>query len=215
MTRKPRIVPRKMPKQPRSQATVELLLSTAADLLVRDGYARLNTNRIAERAGVSIGSLYQYFPSKEALIAGLANRHVDQMIALMRRAWAGRPLTAPIPETTREVVSLLVQAHAADAALLQVLVEYVPRFWTHARQLDERLYQRAYLWLYAHRKNIQRDNLKVAAFVVVQAVESIVHAAVVHGPEELLGSELVDEVTAFVVGYLQWRPARPGGASHS
>src|SRR5262245_2757752 len=66
---------RKAPRQPRAQATVEAILAATADLLEKSGYARLTTNHVAQRAGISIGSLYQYFPSKEALCHALAERH--------------------------------------------------------------------------------------------------------------------------------------------
>ncbi|PMB09477.1 TetR/AcrR family transcriptional regulator [Fischerella thermalis CCMEE 5273] len=72
--------PRKLPQQERSKITVDAILTATARILVKDGYAKTNTNRIAELAGVSIGSLYQYFPSKEAIIAALIECHVVEMV---------------------------------------------------------------------------------------------------------------------------------------
>jgi AcrR family transcriptional regulator len=66
MPTKPSVNPRKQPKQDRSQATVQAILTATTHILTEDGYDQLTTNRVAERAGVSIGSLYQYFPNKEA-----------------------------------------------------------------------------------------------------------------------------------------------------
>jgi len=68
------IAPRKQPRQARSAATVEVILTAAARVLARDGLAGFNTNRVAETAGVSVGSLYQYFPNKSALTAALIAR---------------------------------------------------------------------------------------------------------------------------------------------
>ena len=68
-------MPRKSASQKRSQATVETLLDATARVLTREGYDRASTNRIAAKAGVSVGSLYQYFPNKEALVAALVARH--------------------------------------------------------------------------------------------------------------------------------------------
>ena len=73
------VSPRKLPRQARSQATVDALLDATAQVLVERGYARTTTNAVAERAGVSVGSLYQYFPNKDALITALQQRHVRQM----------------------------------------------------------------------------------------------------------------------------------------
>jgi AcrR family transcriptional regulator len=71
--------PRKRPSQSRSAATVKAILDATARILVERGYAATSTNAVAERAGVSVGSLYQYFPNKDALIAALHTRHIEQM----------------------------------------------------------------------------------------------------------------------------------------
>ena len=68
---------RKLPQQDRYFRTVEAILTATAHILTKKGYASLSTNRIAERAGVSIGSLYQYFPNKEAIIKALRENHVN------------------------------------------------------------------------------------------------------------------------------------------
>ena len=70
--------PRKTPIQRRSKATVEAILTAAAQVFETRGYAAGTTNRIAESAGVSIGTLYQYFSSKEALAVALAEQHIEE-----------------------------------------------------------------------------------------------------------------------------------------
>ena len=75
MARKPLTNPRKYASQDRSRATVDALVEATARILIREGFDKASTNRIAEVAGVSVGSLYQYFPSKEALVAALIDRH--------------------------------------------------------------------------------------------------------------------------------------------
>jgi len=82
---KRRLSPRKTPRQERSRSTVEALLEATTDILIRQGYAKLTTNRIAERAGVNIASLYQYFPGKEAIVAELRRRHGADQRAVLRR----------------------------------------------------------------------------------------------------------------------------------
>mgnify|MGYP003597153915 FL=1 len=67
--------PRKEPKQSRARVTVEAILEATAHILTEGGYDALTTNHVAKRAGVSIGSLYQYYPSKEALVGELMDRH--------------------------------------------------------------------------------------------------------------------------------------------
>src|SRR5271165_1676775 len=76
--------PRKLPSQPRSEETVEAILQAAAQVFERHGYAAGTTNRIAERAGVSIGTVYQYFPNKDAILVALALQHLAEGTAALQ-----------------------------------------------------------------------------------------------------------------------------------
>lgn len=75
--------PRKQASQARSRATVDALVEATARILVRESFDRASTNRIAAEAGVSIGSLYQYFPSKEALVAAVIDRHQQELMRVV------------------------------------------------------------------------------------------------------------------------------------
>src|SRR5215468_1795298 len=95
--------PRRRPRQARAQATVDAIIQATARVLIEDGYDRASTNRIAQAAGVSIGSLYQYFPSKEALVSALVDEHVSRMLSVVERALGdGSPSDLPI--STRRLV---------------------------------------------------------------------------------------------------------------
>src|SRR5580658_5503276 len=84
MARKPSTAPRKQAQQVRSRNTVAAILEATTYILVRDGYERCTTNKVAQRAGVSIASLYQYFPSKEALVAALIDQHLVEILQLQQ-----------------------------------------------------------------------------------------------------------------------------------
>ena len=118
--------PRKTAIQARAQATVDAILSATARILVKDGYDHASTNKVALAAGVSVGSLYQYFPSKEALVVALIQRHGAEMRRVLSEAFV-RIAGAPIEEAVREMVVLMARAHAVDPRLHKVLVEQVPR----------------------------------------------------------------------------------------
>ncbi|MCA9490762.1 MAG: helix-turn-helix transcriptional regulator, partial [Myxococcales bacterium] len=75
--------PRKSPRQQRSEQTVAVLLQATARVLVDTGWDRASTNRIARAAGVSVGSLYQYFPNKESLVLALARQHAEEVVAML------------------------------------------------------------------------------------------------------------------------------------
>lgn len=91
MTKSParnHLTPRKAPVQRRSAATVEALVEAAARILEREGLDAYTTNAVAARAGVSIGSLYQYFPGKDALTVALMQRETQRFVEDMDRAMA-------------------------------------------------------------------------------------------------------------------------------
>src|SRR5439155_25257373 len=95
MARKPPTKPRKNASQERSRATVDALIEATARILVREGFDKASTNRIAEVAGVSVGSLYQYYPGKEALVAAVIDRHQQKIMQTVRGELAdtmGQPL---------------------------------------------------------------------------------------------------------------------------
>jgi len=79
--------PRKIPRQGRSRATVDAILDACAEGLTSKGYEPLTTNAISERAGVSIGTLYEYFPNRESIAAALAGRAFLRMVESMRGAF--------------------------------------------------------------------------------------------------------------------------------
>lgn len=79
------ITPRRIPVQARSRERVERILDAAARLLVEEGYDAVKTNRLAKHAGVSIGSIYQFFPNKNAIFHALAARHLDQVAEALAR----------------------------------------------------------------------------------------------------------------------------------
>lgn len=114
--------PRKMPKQRRSGETVEIILKATARILVSDGYDRASTNRIALAAGVSIGSLYQYFPDKKSIFVALHERHVEDVHQVIERASAH----ASLDDFTRVLVEGLAELHAADPELHELVSEQVP-----------------------------------------------------------------------------------------
>lgn len=112
--------PRKSPRQRRSQATVEAIVEAAARILEGDGPAAFNTNAVARRAGVSVGSLYQYFPSKQALVAELSRRNAEAALAGLAQA-ADRTRGRPLAERLRAFVAFAIAQQGARPRLSRVL----------------------------------------------------------------------------------------------
>ncbi|MEI2581644.1 TetR/AcrR family transcriptional regulator [Scytonema sp. PRP1] len=108
MPRKIPTIPRKLPQQDRSKVTVDAILTATARILTEEGYDKASTNRIAELAGVSIGSLYQYFPNKEALVASLVEHHVNEMIDLVEsklKDLFDAPVEVALPELVKAAMA--------------------------------------------------------------------------------------------------------------
>src|ERR1700759_2137679 len=103
MARRPLTNPRKQASQERSRATVDALVEATARILVREGFDKASTNRIAEAAGVSVGSLYQYFPSKEALVAAVIDRHSQEIMRTVRGELADA-MKQPVEKAVRKLV---------------------------------------------------------------------------------------------------------------
>ncbi|HYD53568.1 MAG TPA: TetR/AcrR family transcriptional regulator [Gemmatimonadaceae bacterium] len=116
--------PRRAPRQERSKQTVEAVLEAVRVVARREGAAAVTTNRIAEAAGVSIGTLYQYFPDKHAIFTALHQRHVEQVRAVLERALAAHG--ASVEEFSRVLVEGLSELHAADPELHQLVTAEVP-----------------------------------------------------------------------------------------
>ena len=116
--------PRKTPRQQRAWRTRERILAAAAHVFAEHGYAAGTTDRIAERAGLSIGSLYQYFPNKDAILVTLAGTHLDETADIVRaHLGQARPLHEWLPALTRALADL----HGVSPRLHQVLFEQAPR----------------------------------------------------------------------------------------
>ena len=206
MAAKTRTDPRKTASQERSRLTVDALLEATARILMKEGYDRASTNRIADVAGVSIGSLYQYFPSKEALVAAVIDRHMQEMMQVVRDALV-KVATRPIGEAARELVRVMIDAHRVNPKLHRVLVEQVPRVGRldNIKAIDREAYVLVRGYLEAHRRELGIPDTDMAAFVCVTTVEALTHAAVVHRSDVLSeerATAFVDEVTALILRYL-------------
>jgi AcrR family transcriptional regulator len=205
MAAKMRINPRKSALQKRSRLTVKSLLEATARILVREGYDKASTNRIAEVAGVSVGSLYQYFPSKEALVAALIDRHNQQIMQAVRGELADA-VNLPMEQAVRKLVAVAVKAHRIDPKLHRVLAEQIPRVGRLEKleTFNRQNYALFAEYLERHRDEINAVDLGLAAFVCVTSIEALTHTAVLH--HKIVSDEataaLVEATTRLVVGYL-------------
>ncbi|MFH8463297.1 TetR/AcrR family transcriptional regulator [Streptomyces sp. NPDC017991] len=198
-----RLTPRRTPRQVRAELTRERILSAAAHVFAEYGYAAGTTNRIAEHARVSIGSLYQYFPNKDAILAKLLVRHIDV------GGWTGAEELDLSPGSLKETVLALVRDaidhHRDDPQLLRMMIEEAPvsseLIETMERHGKARVKQvRDVL---ARHPDVRVEDLDMAAELVVGTVEMNTHKhmASPHSPQvERLERELAAMITRYLAG---------------
>lgn len=172
--------PRKSPRQLRSVETRRRILDAAARVVATHGYAAGTTNRIAEEAGVSIGSLYQYYPNKDAILAVLMTEHVEAGLAAGQDLLASEDGSGRVDELLTRSLRATIALHRGDPRLHAVLFSEAPRPPELVRRLveAERLaVQRVEQLLGAH-PDVRVDDARMAARVVVASIESLVHRLV-------------------------------------
>ncbi len=194
--------PLKTPRQARSRATVTAIVQATARVLARDGYAKTSTNRIARAAGVSVGSLYQYFPGKDALVLAVARGHAEEMLKLLSQA-ALETADAPIATRIRALVHGMIAAHQGDPALHKALVEQVLHLGLdHMADVQKQARALVRGWLAEHRDELLIDDLDTAAYLLVTTVEAVIHAALFDAPERLTEPAFEAELVSMIRRYL-------------
>jgi AcrR family transcriptional regulator len=182
---------------------VETILQAAARVLVREGYAGTTTNRVAAQAGISVGSLYQYFPSKDALVVALLRRHRDAMTRVLATHLARLPGLA-LDRAVHELIVAMLEAHGVNPRLHRVMIEQVLRKDARAEVEDFELRIEAMVAsaLRSYESQLRVRNVELAAFILVHAMLGVSHAAVLDHPERGRDPRLADELTDLVVRYL-------------
>lgn len=198
-----RLTPRRKPRQVRAELTRERILGAAAHVFAEYGYAAGTTNRIAEHARMSIGSLYQYFPNKDAILAELLVRHID------RGAWAGAEEPDMTPGSLEDVVRSLVRDaidhHRDGPQLLRIMIEEAPVSPALSEAIERHGAARVsqVREVFARHPDVRVRDLDMAAQLIVGAVELNTHQlmAAPHPPQaERLEAELVAMITRYLGG---------------
>jgi AcrR family transcriptional regulator len=188
--------PRKKPRQPRSAETVNLLLEAAAQVLEAAGFAGFNTNAVARRAGVSIGSLYQYFPNKEALTIALIRRETERFqadaVQALEQASGAAAMSHFIAAAVRHQLRRPVLARLLD------IEESRPEFRGELSGLQA--FQQVLFAIIRRDDMPAQANAELAARDIVAMMRGVIDAAGERGERDL--ADLGRRVRAAVFGYL-------------
>lgn len=195
--------PRKRPRQRRSAETVDRILGAAARILDERGYAGTTTNHVAELAGVSIGSLYQYFPNKDALLVALAERHVDEVaVRFGDRLVTLREDRPSLDLTVRALLELTVELNDTSR-LHAILFSDCPR----TPALEQRLSRFTDLLVTEVTWHLERtghggDDAELRARLAIAAADAAVHEVVLALPPGSARTGATDELATMLVGGL-------------
>ncbi len=207
-TLSPQLRPRKQPRQRRAVETRARILDAARRVFEEHGYSHGTTNRIAEAAGLSVGSLYQYFPNKDAILVELVDAHIEAGTAAVLGAlpspgpdgWASTPLT----DIVGPVVAAMVAVHTDGRELHRVLFEEAPRppeQLARLRALERDLTDLVAGLLAAH-PEVTAPDPALAARLTIDVIESLVHRIATDAASGIPDAVLAAEVTRLVVAYL-------------
>jgi AcrR family transcriptional regulator len=199
--------PRKQPRQARAVATLSAVLEGAAQVLETEGFEKMTTTRVAERAGTSVGTLYQYFPSKEALLVAV----VEARMAAIDRALATAfdlPASAPLAEHVRVMITALITEKKRRPHLNAELARQAPRLENLrliARTLD-RAHGMVRALIEAHQDETSVADADLAAWLVVHAVNGMVDGVILGPPQRLADPRLAEAIVSHVLGALGAKP---------
>ncbi|GAA4550755.1 TetR/AcrR family transcriptional regulator [Amycolatopsis samaneae] len=201
-----RLQPRKKPRQVRSELMRQRILDAAARVFAEHGYAAGTTNRIAELARISVGSLYQYYPNKDAILLELVTRHMDAGVAATERL-EREELSGPLAEVIRVFVRATIDNHLDDPQLLQVMLEQAPRSPALRERVARHQKSRvAYAKdLLDRHPEVRVADTETAARLIVSTVELVVHQLIA-APDPVPIPRFETELTAMLTTYLTTPP---------
>ena len=195
---------RRKPTQARARATMDMIFEATARIIERDGIAALNTNRIAERAGISIGTLYEYFPNKDAILIAMARQRLAEDERLVRQALAGPDADQDVSLARRAIHALVaLHEHRPKVRRAIMAVHLAHGFGSeHARPVQEiaELIVQRNTRLLGDKTAAVLDHASL--FVITRAVIGVIRAAFEERSLLPGTTSLEDELVRLVEAYL-------------
>jgi AcrR family transcriptional regulator len=181
---------------------VERIIASGREVLLQDGYDALSTNRIASRAGISPGSLYQYFPHKDAIIDAVVQRYGDDLAERVAAALGDR-LGDTGPRMIRDTADALLAALEEDPALLRVSMQELPaaRHGDRLLALERRVRELCVAYLAGRADLLRSDDHATTAWMLVTSAEALTVRYVLDAPD-IPRDVFLDEVTVLCQRYL-------------
>lgn len=193
---------RRTPQQDRSRAMVERIIAGGQRVLLRDGYHNTSTNRVAAEADISPGSLYQYFPNKQAILAAVIDRHATELSAQLTAVLADR-LDVPGPELAQAAFNGLLDVLTENIEFLRLVVEVLPRrqseSWTAA--LEQRISDLVTAYLSINKAQTRVAEPATSAWILVRMVEHLSIQYVLEAPA-ISRERFIEELSELTLAYV-------------
>ena len=181
--------PRRKAKQERARQTIEAVLTATAQVLKSSGYAATSTNQLADRAGVSIGSIYQYFSNKDELVDALIER-VSERLTERLRQFDPDP-EAPLEESLLELFSAAAHGPDLDPDLYREL-ERAPGFEKRVQKLREASIDAIHDFVAPHTPPRSRARMRESIRLLVLCAGGLGHAATHREFASRMGDEFAE-----------------------
>ena len=193
---------RRKPTQRRARQTVDAILDAVVRVLKREGFGAVTTNRVAEVAGVSIGSVYQYFPDKGAIFVALHQRHIEQIDRVVQVTLVEHA-TSSLDVLMTAMIEAMIEAHRSDPELYELLFTEVPHRADGTRDFAVRLHGAFRLAISSRAYELKKGaDIEKLVFVVAHMVESLSHGALFRRPPGLSWEGAKAEAVRAVLAYL-------------
>jgi AcrR family transcriptional regulator len=202
------VKPRKSPRQARAKATVDAIVEATTQILQAEGFDHFTTARVAERAGVSVGSLYQYFPNKAALASAVVERCCETFAAAFEGALAGRRHET-LADCVRALIDVTLISHHLAPAVHRIVLDLAPRLGAVEKTQDVSKHATRVIesMLRGHATEIAAEiDITAAASIIEATLEALAHRAVVAQTEQMEVMRLSEEAARLMIKYL-----RPSG----
>ena len=195
---------RRTPTQERSKALVERILGAAQEVIIEHGSHGASTTRIADAAGVSPGSLYQYFSDKDEIVTAVIDRYSDSLTTAVATTVSSNFDQPPELHFRTSILALLA-ALDVHPEFLRAVIEKTPRLGSGTKLLafEQRIGELASAYLAVNRANLRPDaKLDTSAWMLVRMVEHLTVRYILDRPD-ISRDEFVDEITAMAINYLK------------
>ncbi|WP_397584822.1 TetR/AcrR family transcriptional regulator [Sphingorhabdus sp.] len=194
---------RKRPKQPRAVGTVEAITEAAKQIILKEGYKNLTTNRIAEVAGVGVGSLYQYFPNKQAIIKALIEETVFRAAGKVRTCLR-MLMEVPLEPALHQIMTMLLATYRENDFILFRILDQIPELKEFPQNLSVEIHTHStnLAFLEQHQAEIVVSDLPTSLMLIERTTIHKIECFLAQDPPNITEGQFIDELTQMAVKYL-------------